>query len=284
MSERQAPAPLFNDKTGEAWVLLQDRTDSDLDPLGRLAMARLSLAPGARVLDIGCGCGQTLVELAELVGPTGVVQGVDISAPMLARAASRTAHLPQVRTVLANAEEHALPAASFDAIYSRFGVMFFNDPHRAFANLRQALVPGGQFAFVCWQAASLNDWVTVPLSAVERAVPDQPRSPFLNVGYPGPFSLASRDLLEKLLTETGFSDIGIEPVSTVQHLGGAHTVDEAVDYCLHIGPAARFVNDAPGDRRPELVRVLRDALTPFVGADGASIGGAIFVVTARSGR
>jgi len=104
------------------------------------------------------------------------------------------------------------------------------------------------------------------------------------VGYPGPFSLASRAVLETLLTEAGFSEIGVDPVSTTQHLGGARTLDEALDYCLHIGPAARFVNDAPADRHPELVRALRAALTPFVGPDGAAIGGAIFVVTARSRR
>src|SRR5262245_18036823 len=99
----------FKEKAGEAWVRLQERTDAQIDPLGRAAIARLGIAAGERVLDVGCGCGQTLLELAELVGPAGRVLGVDISEPMLARARERAAGRPTIELALGDAQTHAFP-------------------------------------------------------------------------------------------------------------------------------------------------------------------------------
>jgi len=165
-------APLFGEKAGAAWALLQERTDAYLDPLGRVAMALLQLHQGARVTDIGCGCGQTLLELAELVGPSGRVLGLDISQPMLARAQERAAPYGNVSVVLADAETYTFTPGSEDALFSRFGVMFFRDPSAAFTNLRRALRPGGQLAFVCWQELAKNPWATRPLEAVMRLLPE----------------------------------------------------------------------------------------------------------------
>jgi ubiquinone/menaquinone biosynthesis C-methylase UbiE len=274
-------AQLFRERGGAAWSLLQEQTDAQLDPLGRAAMARLALLPGARVLDVGCGCGQTLLELAALVGPTGHVLGVDISEPMLARAAERIAANPEVALLCADAQTHALPIGEFDAVYSRFGVMFFEDARVAFANLRRALRPGGQLAFVCWQGPSRNPWAALPLQAVTRLLPEGTLPTFLSPDSQGPFYFSNTDRVNGILSDAGFSDIAITPFETSMHIGGAMTLEEGVAYCHQIGPAARAMAGAPEELRPALESAVSAALAPFVTARGLWMDGAAFIVTAR---
>ncbi len=128
------------------------------------------LLRGARVLDIGCGCGDTTIAAAVAVAPDGHVVGVDVSEPMLVRARDRAAHLANTTFALADAATF-VPDAPFDVVISRFGVMFFDDPTAAFANVRRAMKPGGRLVFVCWQSAQKNAWASVPLSGVLRVVP-----------------------------------------------------------------------------------------------------------------
>ena len=138
--------PLYGERTGQTWALLQEQTDVQLDPFGRAVLATLAPARAARVLDVGCGCGQTVLELAEIVGPRGHVVGVDISAPMLARARERCPALPGGDLCRADAQTHPFAPGLFDAVFSRFGVMFFADARLAFANLHRALRPDGRLA------------------------------------------------------------------------------------------------------------------------------------------
>lgn len=275
-------APLFGEKAGNAWALLQERTDAYLDPLGRVAMALLQLEQGARVTDIGCGCGQTLLELAELVGPSGRVLGLDISQPMLARAQEIAAPYGNVSVVLADAETYTFTPASEDALFSRFGVMFFRDPSAAFRNLRRALRPGGQLAFVCWQELDRNPWAAVPLRALMARMPDVPAPALLDPGTPGPFGLADRARVEALLHAAGFAEVKISSHTTSVHFGAALTLDEAVDYCRQLGPASRFLGDAPPERRPELLETLREALAPHVSPRGLWMDAAAWLVSARN--
>ena len=192
----------WNELNGARWAALQGRLDAQLDPIGLAAMERLVLAPGARVLDVGCGCGSTTLELARRVGPGGSVTGVDISAPLLARAVERAGDgaVANARFVQADAQTFALEEGAYDAVFSRFGVMFFADPVAAFANLRRALAPGGALAFVCWRDAKENARVTVPMKAA-RPFLEAPAPPV--PGAPAPFSLADRARLEAVLTAAG---------------------------------------------------------------------------------
>jgi SAM-dependent methyltransferase len=274
--------PLFNDRVGSAWTLLQDRTDAYLDPLGLAAMARLGLSPGERVVDVGCGCGQTLVELVGLVGPHGRVFGVDINEPMLARARARSALHPNVELVLGDAQTYVFRSAAFDAVFSRFGVMFFGDPRAAFANLRKALRPGGRLSFVCWQELARNPWADLPLRALLALLPDSPVAATVRTGATGPFGLADRALIERVLAGAGFTAVAVEPFATSVHLGAAMTLDEAVDYCRQIGPASRCIADVPAERRPGLEAALRAALAPHVTARGLWLDAAAWLVTARN--
>jgi ubiquinone/menaquinone biosynthesis C-methylase UbiE len=272
----------FVDKAGEAWVRMQDRTDALIDPLGRVAIERLAVAAGERILDVGCGCGQTLLQLAERAGPSGYVLGVDISPPMLARARERVAAQPTVALALGDAQTYAFAPGAFDALYSRFGVMFFDDARAAFRNLRAAARSGGRLSFVCWQDLAKNPWAARPLEAVMRLLPASAMPDMLREGRPGPFFLSDPARVRAILGDAGWKDVSLEPVEMPLHLAGAATVAEAVDYSLQIGPAARAMAEAPDALKPELEAALRDALAPFASARGVFMDGAAFVVGARA--
>jgi SAM-dependent methyltransferase len=253
-----------------------------IDPLGRAAIARLAPAAGERVLDVGCGCGQTLLELAELVGPNGHVHGVDVSPPMTARARERVAGLGAISLVLADAQTHAFAPASFDGVFSRFGVMFFDDARAAFRNLRAAARPGGRLGFVCWQAMEKNPWAARPLAAVMSLLPPAAMPELLREGRPGPYAFADPAVVRAILSDAGWSDVSLEPVEMPLLVGGAATLDDVVTYALQIGPAARAISDARDELRPALEAAVREAYAPFASARGVLMDGAAWVVAARA--
>jgi SAM-dependent methyltransferase len=277
---------VFGERAGEAWALLQEQTDIQLDAFGLAAIAKLGLAPGARVIDVGCGCGQTLLELADVVGPGGHVLGVDISEPMLARARERVAGRPAVELLCGDAQTHPFAPADFEALFSRFGVMFFQDTRAAFANLRRALRPLGRLAFVCWQPLSLNPWAEVPLRAVMRLLPPDALPDLLRPGCPGPFYLSDPDGVRTILSDAGFVGVEIDRLERPVHVGGAMTLEQATTYYRQIGPAARAIANAapaPGSAlETALEAALAGALAPFVSERGVWMDAAAFVVTATN--
>src|SRR5438309_1620679 len=188
----------WNEAAGPKWVSFQKVIDAQIAPLGERAMDRASIAPGERVIDVGCGCGDTTITLARRVGPAGLVLGIDISAPMLERAAetARAAGLANVRFENADAQTHRLSPGAFDVVYSRFGVMFFADPVAAFTNLRAALRPGGRLAFVCWRSLAENPLFTAPMAAAAKHLPPLP-PPHPNA--PDPFAFADRARVAQIL-------------------------------------------------------------------------------------
>jgi ubiquinone/menaquinone biosynthesis C-methylase UbiE len=272
----------FIEKAGEAWVRQQDRTDALIDPLGRVAIESLGVAAGERILDVGCGCGQTLLQLADLAGPPGHVLGVDISPPMLARAQERVAGRSTIALALGDAQSYAFAPASFDALYSRFGVMFFDDARAAFRNLREAARPGARLSFVCWQELAKNPWAARPLEAVMRLLPASAMPDMLREDRPGPFFLSDQARVRAILDAAGWKGVSFQPVEMPLHYGGAATLDEAVEYSLQIGPAARAMADAPQALKPALELALREALAPFAGARGVFMDGAALVIGARA--
>jgi SAM-dependent methyltransferase len=261
----------WNGNVGDSWAAQQERLDRQLDPLGRAALAALAPRTGERVLDVGCGSGQTTLQLADAVGPTGRVVGVDISLPLLA-AARRRPRDEHVSFVQADAQTHAFEHP-FDAIYSRFGVMFFADPVAAFASLRRAMEPTGRVVFVCWRPAEENPMMTVPMAAAAKHFPALPPQ---DPHAPGPFAFADSGRVARILEAAGFGAIRItrhdEPI-------GGNDRAATLELALNIGPLGRLLRAHP-EQRAVVIDVVRDAIEPFIVDGIARIPSATWIVTA----
>jgi SAM-dependent methyltransferase len=272
----------WQDAAGRRWVELQERTDAQLDPLGRAALERVAPKPGERALDVGCGAGQSTLELAELVGAGGRVIGVDVSDPLLTRAKERVAAagVTNVELLLANAASVRVEPA-VDLVFSRFGVMFFDDPVAAFAHLRTTLASGGRLGFVCWQPLEVNPWAHAPLSAVRGLKPEHQLLELLAPGKPGPFALSDAANVRGVLERAGFASIAVTPYEAEVPIGGARTLEEAVAYSLQIGPAARFIADADLEHDPRVPEALTAAIAPYATERGVLVPARTLIVTAR---
>jgi SAM-dependent methyltransferase len=259
----QDPAAFWNGPMGEKWVRMQAMLDAAVGPLGDAAMDAARIAPGERVLDLGCGCGTTTFELARRVGPEGRVLGLDVSLPMITAARERLgagAALPQADFLHADASTADLPPAAFHLLFSRLGWMFFPDPVAAFAHLRRSLLPGGRLALVTFRTLAENEWARVPLEAVLPLTGPVVAPP---PGTPGPFAFADPDRIRTVLGAAGFADLTVTAFDTLVPIGA--DLDEAVGYATNFGPSARALADAgisPDQARTALVAALEPHLVP----------------------
>jgi SAM-dependent methyltransferase len=271
----------WNETAGPKWVALQDVLDQQIRPLGLAAMERVGIASGERVLDVGCGTGDTTVELARRVGPRGEVTGIDLSAPMLASARTRAGGIGNVTFQPADAQTTRFAAGHFDVCFSRFGVMFFVDPVAAFANMHSALRPGGRLGFVCWQALPKNPWMQVPLAAAARHItlPPPPEP-----GTPGPFSLADPERVRGILERAGFTDLAFDDHRATLTIGGGQGLDEVVDILLTgVGPTSAALRQAGPAVRPTVAAAVREALAPYhTPGAGVRMDGTCWLVTSRA--
>lgn len=262
---------------GDHWVAEQARYDRMTAPFGDRVVEVLGARPGQRVLDVGCGTGALSLAIGPLVAPEGSVLGLDISPPMLAVATrrGRAAGQDNVTFQRGDAQVHDLPEGGFDAVVSRFGVMFFDDPHAAFANLARSVRPGGRFVFACWQAMAANEWLVVPVAAALTQVP----MPDLgSLAGPGPFSLAEPDDIRSILEGAGLPGASVEDVHRPMRLGA--TVDDTVTFMQGTDMAAILLGDAADDAAAAAWDAVRAALGRYAGSDGVVLEGAAWVVAA----
>ena len=277
MDENQPQIEYWNGRAGANWTVYQEATDLALAPLGEATLAAAAVRAGERALDVGCGCGATALVLAERVGATGHVLGVDVSLPMLGRARERLRGAANVELREADAAT-ARFGGDRDLLFSRFGVMFFLDPTAAFANLRTALAPRGRVAFCCWRPARENPWATIPAEAIAPFV--EPEPPVEGIP-PGPFAFADPERVRAILGGAGFSAIELAAQDAPLRWTATPDLDVAVDLFSHIGPASRRLAEAPQEARARGLAALRAALAPHVGPTGLVLGGAVWIVTAR---
>ncbi|MBS0393270.1 MAG: class I SAM-dependent methyltransferase [Proteobacteria bacterium] len=274
-----AQVEYWNAAAGQTWARLHDDLDRQIGALGIAAMDRLTPAPGERLLDVGCGCGHTTVELARRVGPRGAVTGVDLSEPMLAVARAREPVRDGGRLTwrLADVQTAELGQRCFDGAYSRFGVMFFSDPVAAFANVRAALRPDGRLAFVCWRALADNPWMREPLEAARPwlppPIPPAPRAP-------GPFAFADETWVAEILRSAGFVGLGIERLDRPV---GAGDLEVALRLALRLGPLGAALREHPALKQA-VEEPVRAALARHLTADGVRLDASVWIVTARRDR
>jgi len=269
----------WNGTGGQRWADRQQAQDILLKPIADALIDRAKPKAGERVIDVGCGGGATSIAFAQEVGSSGHVLGVDVSGPMLARArASAPKELP-VDFVLADATVYPFDPASFDLLASRFGVMFFAEPSRSFANMRKALRPSGRLAFACWREPRENPFFMAPLQAVYKHVPKLPQQ---GPEDPGPFSFASEARVHRILGEAGFTGIAMEPHHLALDVAIGRGLDAAVQGALEIGPASRALEGHPADVRAAATNSIRETLATFAKGETVPLPASIWIVTARA--
>jgi SAM-dependent methyltransferase len=264
------------DVNGIDWVRDREIFDRLLAPYSAAVLAALAPAAGESVLDVGCGFGTTLAALVD-VGCRPV--GVDISTPMVEAARER---VPGATVIVADVQTADLDVgAPFDAVVSRFGVMFFDDPAAAFANIAAATRPGGRLAFVCWRSMAENPMFMFGLPRLVAALPEPPAPPAPDA--PGPCALADPDRVRRVLGSAGWSDVAVEPFDSAAVFGGdgRDPVDDAMANLMR-HPLVRMLGEqVRGEERDAVLAALRSDFEGIVEDARITFPGAAWIVTAH---
>jgi SAM-dependent methyltransferase len=250
---------------GPHYAAEAERYDDLLSAFNDALFDAADLRPGERVLDVGCGTGGTTIEASSRVRPGGAVVGIDVSPPMLAFARERAASAgaAEAEFVEADAQIHAFEPGSFDVVMSRNGLMYFDDPHTAFANLARTLRPGGRLAFVAPEGPNRSEWIMV---AGIAAAPHIGIPQGLGPNTPGPYGLAHPDRTRTILDDAGFTDIRIEALTRPMRLGA--DTDDAIDFVRTMPRVADLFAAAPPDKQHAAIEAVRDALAPYMSEAG----------------
>ena len=270
----------WNGALGQRWVAKRQEIDRLVLPFGDAALKAAAPQPGERVIDIGCGCGDTSLEIARIVGEAGAVLGIDVSQPMLAVAHARGALANYAHLAFreGDASEAALPADT-DLLFSRFGVMFFSQPSQAFSHMRKSLRAGGRCVFVCWRAPRDNPWAMTPLSAARAAmnVTPAPADP----DAPGPFAFAEEGRLRTILSGAGFDAVDMQRFDAAVFLGA--TPRSAAEGAVQMGPVSRLAREVGAEHLPLILDAVERALAALAAPDGhVSLNGSTWIVSATN--
>lgn len=253
-------AAFWTTTAGPNWVAHEANLDAQMQPVLDRVLALAGLGQGQRVLDIGCGTGNSCLQAARQVGPGGEVLGADISDTMVTRAKLRVRDVPNVSFEVVDAADHLFPAQHFDHVISRFGVMFFADPVAAFANIAKAVKPGGQITFGCWGQIQQNPWFTLPAQIAKAQLGAPPK---VDPDAPGPFAFRNIDTVTRILTDAGFREArGMAEDLTFALPGGAA---QMAQLSSHVGPAASTVAyfEAGEAARHNIEKALAKAFSEF---------------------
>lgn len=275
-SPNQDQIALWNSSAGQAWTESQELMDQMLRPYEKVLVEVVDAGPCSRLLDVGCGTGATTLALARRLGRRAECTGVDISEPMLELARARAKREPSSASfLLADAQTHAFAPASFDVIVSRFGVMFFDDPVRAFTNLRSAAQLGARLAIVAWRGADENPFMT---TAEHAAAPFLPELPPRRPNDPGQFAFAGADHVRGILQGSGWSDIDLEAVERTCSLPAS----ALTHYVTRFGPVGRVLQHADRDTQTRVLESVLRAMEPYIHGSEVRFRSACWLVQARA--
>ncbi len=277
----------WNGNAGKQWASLANNQDTLLGKLGEATMDAAGVSIGQSVLDIGCGSGGSTFEISRRIGSDGTVWGVDISKPMLDIAIARlTSHgIGNVRLSEADVTTFDFANHSFDIAFSRFGVMFFEDPVASFSSIANSLKSNGRLAFCCWRSLSKNEWFELPLNVglkyCDQAYQVDPMDVAGHSYTPGPMAFKDRDIIDKILSDSGFSAISIKDLKSTLVVGLTPTI--AANNLISIGPLSRLLLNYDDQTKALVQTELEQQLMQHVTSEGVTLKSNIWIITARKG-
>ena len=245
----------WSGKGGDIWVERQNAMDTMLSPLGEAALNKLNLNEGESVLDIGCGCGHATLNIAKRISPDGQVTGLDISEPMLKRAkeSANEMSISNASFNCVDVQTDDMGEEVYSAAFSRFGVMFFEDPVAAFCNINKSLITGASLSFVCWQSPALNPWQSLFIEAVKKYV-DLPSPPPRS---PSPFAFMESEYVSSILEESNFQNIMIEGHEAEVNMFSGRSLSDSVKDYISINPVVSgMLKDSTEQEKTEIFVII----------------------------
>ena len=270
----------WSGKGGDIWVERQNAMDTMLSPLGEAALNKLNFNEEENVLDIGCGCGHTTLNIAKRIGPSGNVTGLDISEPMLKRAKESAVEMSITNTSFkcVDVQTEDLGDQIYSAAFSRFGVMFFEDSIAAFKNINKSLISGGYLSFVCWQSPAVNPWQSLFIQEVKKFL-DLPSPPPRS---PGPFAFMESEYVSSILEESKFQDITIEGHEAEVNMFSGRSLSDSVKDYISINPVVtQMLKESSENQIAEIVNSGIEAFSPYYSEKGLIFPSATWLVTAK---
>ncbi len=271
----------WNDTLAEKFERFRNILMNGLSYHSRIPLAKLDIEPGAHVLDVGCGWGDTAIQLARKTGPLGFVVGLDCVETFLehGRREASAAGLNNVSFQAEDVERYPFEPR-FDLCFSRFGMMFFENPVAAMRNVHRALKPGGELMFIVWRHIDDNPWLGLPKQVVLDFL--EPPGDGARTCGPGPFSMSNTEVVGKQLEIAGFTDVNFERIDGPVTVGDS--LENAVRFPLSIGPAGEVFREAGEEgerRRADIERAMKQALAPYHQAEGVVMPSSSWCITAR---
>ena len=270
----------WSGKGGDIWVERQTAMDNMLSPLGEAALNKLNFNEEENVLDIGCGCGHTTLNIAKRIEPLGNVTGLDISEPMLERAKESAVEMSITNTSFkcVDVQTEDLGDQIYSAAFSRFGVMFFEDSIAAFKNINKSLISGGYLSFVCWQSPAVNPWQSLFIQEVKKFL-DLPSPPPRS---PGPYAFMESEYVSSILEESKFQDIRIEGHEAEVNMFSGRSLSDSVKDYISINPVVtQMLKESSENQIAEIVNSGIEAFSPYYSEKGLIFPSATWLVTAR---
>lgn len=280
-SSQQMQAEQWAGERGEKWNSYLDQFEGGIAEIGIALIAAAEPVQGERVIDVGCGAGATSLEIARLVGQQGWVTGLDISPRLVetARGRAKAQAIENIDFLLGDATRVDVSGVEFDCLFSRFGVMFFDDPFAAFAHMHTFLSPRGRLTFACWGAASDNSWVAEPMAIVRQYVDVPPPEPHA----PGPFAFDEPDYVADILDRAGFIDVSLTPWRGDQLVGGPRsTPSSAADFLMNAVFVGEALAEQPQQIKDQALTELAELMSKYQAEDGIRMPAMAWLVSAKA--